>query len=59
MAQITRKQLLDLESDDLATLVNAVPGDLQDEILGLLAGITAEESIEIPNEYLQDILDKL
>jgi len=59
MATITRQTLLDLESDELGKLINAVPADIQDAITLLLADLYDGESIEIPDEYLEDIIDNL
>lgn len=59
MATITRQILLDLESDELGKLINAVPADIQDDITLLLADLYAGESIEIPDEYLAGIIDGL
>jgi hypothetical protein len=52
MATFTRQQLLDLESEELARIINSVPGELQDRIILLVADTSEEYSIEIPDEYL-------
>jgi hypothetical protein len=57
MAVINREQLLNLESDDLGELINKVPGDIEDQILLVLT--EQQETVEIPDEYIQGIIDGL
>ena len=48
---VTRQQLLELDSEALSKLINAVPSDLEDQIMLLLADLLDEDSLEIPDEY--------
>lgn len=59
MAILTRQQLLDLESEELGKLVNNVPGDIQDDIMALMAGLTNAVEIDIPDIYIQGVIDGL
>lgn len=54
MAQITRMELLSFDSKVLDRLINAVPEEIQDQIIQLLADQLNVDSIEIPDEYLDD-----
>lgn len=59
MAAITREQLLDLDSDILGKLIDAVPEEIQDNIMLLLADLLGEDTLEVPDEYLIGIIDDL
>lgn len=59
MTTLTRQQLLDIDANVLSQLIDALPADLQDQVLLALAGLIEGDMIDIPSEYLEGIVDDL
>lgn len=59
MTTLTRQQLLDIDANVLSQLIDALPADLQDQVLLALAGLIEGDMIDIPSGYLEGIVDDL
>lgn len=59
MAVLTRQQLLDLDSNTLGQLTDALPSELQDNLMLLLVDLLGSDELEVPDVYLEGIIDDL